>query len=88
MNKELKSAAKLGNKPKVTRLKETISSLEEEGNNYTEKKDYHEKELNALQERCKQVDKKIYARGITQLPSTEERGWSKPQCVISCILNP
>ena len=88
MNKELKSAAKLGNKPKVTRLKDTISLLEAEGNSYTDKKKSHEKELNALQERCKQLDKKIFASGITQLPFIEERGWLKPQCNIICILNP
>jgi len=74
MNKELKSAAKLGNRPKVTRLKETISSLEAEENNYAEKKKYHEKELHILQKRCKEVDKEIYASGIQQLPTIEERG--------------
>jgi len=69
MSKELKSAAKLGN-----RLKKTISSLEAEENNYAEKKKYHERELNILQERCKQVEKEIYASGVTQLPAIEERG--------------
>lgn len=78
MNKELKNAAKLGNKSKVTRLKETISSLEAEVNSYTEKKEHHNRELHTLQERCEQLDRKIYVSGITQLPSIEERGWSKP----------
>ena len=71
----MKNAAKSGNKPKVIRLKEAISSLEEEENSYEEKKKHNEKELNVLQERCKQIDRKIYETGITQLPSIDERGY-------------
>lgn len=48
--------------------------MEAEENSYAEKKDYHEKELNNLQERCEQLDKKIHASGIPRLPTVEERG--------------
>lgn len=65
----------------MTRLKETISSLEAEENSYKDKKTGHEKELNALQERCKLVDKKIYAVGITRLPTVEERGLVKASVI-------
>ena len=84
MNKDLRTAARLGNKPKVTRLKENISLLEAEENSYTEKRNSHEKELYALQERCKQVDKKIYACGITQLPTIDERGLV--EALVICIV--
>ena len=68
------SAAKLGNKPKVMRLKETLDLMQAEGKTYEEKKEQHEKELNNLTERFKQVDKKIHNSGISQLPTIEERG--------------
>ena len=74
MNKDLRSAAKSSNKSKVTRLKESISALHAEENSYAEKQEQHERELSILQERCRQVDKEIYASGITQLPTAEERG--------------
>lgn len=74
MNKELRSAAKSGNKSKVTRLKESISSLQAEENSYAEKQEQHDRELSVLQGRCKQVDQEIYASGVTQLPTAEERG--------------
>lgn len=78
MNKELKRAAKVGNKSKVVRLKETLGIFEAEESNYAEKRDCHERELNILQERCKQIDQKINASGITQLPSIKERGQLQP----------
>lgn len=68
------SAAKLGNRSKVTRLKETISSMQAEEESYAEKKKYHERELDILQERCREIDKKIHSSGVPQLPTTEERG--------------
>ena len=74
MNKDMMSAAKRGNKSKVTRLKETIGLLQAEEDSYTEKKKCHERELNILQERCREVDTKIHKSGVPQLPTTEERG--------------
>ena len=84
----MRTAAKSGNKNKVTRIKENINLLEAEENSYTGKMNSHEKELNALQERYKQVDKKIYATGIKQLPTIEERGLVKASVIIICIVNP
>ena len=68
------SAAKLRNRPKVTRLKETLGLMEAERKTYEEKKEQHEKELNILMERCKEVDKKLHNSGIPQLLTIEERG--------------
>ena len=48
--------------------------MQAEAKTYEEKKEQHEKELNNLTERCKQVDKKIHNSGIPQLPTIEERG--------------
>ena len=73
MNKELKSAVKSGNKHKVARLKEAISSLEGEEKFYEDKRGRHDRELDTLQKKHKEVDKKIYATGITQLPAIDER---------------
>ena len=76
MKKDLRNAAKSGNKSKVERLRDTINSLEAEENSYAERKDRHERELDTLQERCAQVDRKIFASnsGITHLPTIEDRG--------------
>ena len=68
------TAAKLGNKPKVMRLKETLGLMQAEGKTYEEKKEQHEKELNNLIERCKQVNKKIHNSGTPRLSTIEERG--------------
>ena len=63
----------LGNKPKVTRLKEYISFLKAEENAYIEAIDHHEKEINTLKERCKQVERKIHA-GDSYPPLRKEVG--------------
>ena len=68
------SAAEQGNKPKVTRLKEILGLMQAEEKTYEEKKEQHEKGLNNLTKRCKEVDKKIHNSGIPQLPTIEERG--------------
>ena len=68
------SAAKLGNISKVMRLKDSISLLQTEEDGYTKEQKYHERELDILQERCREVDKKIRSSGIPQLITTEERG--------------
>ena len=68
------NAAKMENKPEVERLKEVLGLIQAEGHNYEEKKYSHERELYTLQERCVQVDNKIYEMGVTQLPTTEEGG--------------
>ena len=70
----MKNAAKVGNRHKVARLKEAINSLEGEEKSYEDKRGWHDSELDTLQEKCKEVDKKIYASGITQLPTIDERG--------------
>ena len=69
----MKSAAKAGNRHKVARLKEAISSLEGEEKSFEDKREAHDRELDTLQTKCKEVDKKIYASGITQLPTIDER---------------
>ena len=74
LNKDLKIAARLGQRSRVIWLKESIHLLEEEEIYYLEKKEHHEKELNSLQERCKQCDRKIYASRTTNLPTIEDRG--------------
>ena len=68
------SVARLGNKPKVTRLKETITLLQAKEDKYAKKKKYYERELDIVQRRCREVDKKIHSSGVPQLPTTEERG--------------
>ena len=70
----MKSAARSGNKHKVARLKEAISSLEGEEKSFEDKRGGHDRELKTLQQKCTEVDEKIYASGITKLPSIDERG--------------
>ena len=74
VNKDLMSAAKLGNRAKEMSLKEIFGLLQAEGKTYEEKKEQHEKEFSILMERCREADKKIHNSEVTQLPTTEERG--------------
>ena len=69
----MKSAAKSGHKHKVARLRETISSLKEEEKSYEDKRRHHDRELDTLQKKYKEVDKIIYASGIIQLSAIDER---------------